>query len=163
MLAGASSFECSDCKLRLFESNYHTLICLGCGRETHAGLNPALTSYTPHPPRALPPTYNRSVRFKELLNKLLGQENGPKDTDPVWVFLKKHAPYSSPEAIFNSLKQSGLINKHYGSCHLFTKIFCPQYTPIELQDNQTIRAICTRFDDILHMWRVSAYTTIFKT
>jgi hypothetical protein len=156
---------CTDCREgRLIETSYHTKLCLFCGLERRSSFSTSNMMYASPPPRELPPTYNRSTRFKELLHKILGIESGPKVTDPIWMFLKQLSPFQSPQDIFHNLKKSSLTNKHYNSVHIFTKIFCPTFASPSLPTNiiHIIALLCQRFDDILLMWNQSTCPTFFS-
>ena len=147
-----------------FDTNYHTRVCFDCGVETFAGYVPANQVYTPHGNRALPPTYSRLGRFRELIRRVFAIDNGPKVTDPVWEYLKERSPFPNVTAIFQSLKGSRLENKHYSNVHLFSKVFTT-YEPHRFTSQELryfVEHLCQLFENTLQKWNLNSMKTFFS-
>jgi len=152
------------CGGRMFDTNYHTRVCFDCGVETFAGYAPANQVYTPHGNRALPPTYSRLGRFRELIRRVFAIDNGPKATDPVWEYLKERSPFPNVAAIFHTLKASRLENKHYSNVHLFSKVFTT-YEPHRFTSQELrclVEYLCQLFENTLHKWNLNSMKTFFS-
>ena len=142
-------------------TNYNTRICNKCGRETQHGPTPE-HDYTF---KSLPIPYSRVCRFVELVTKLLGVGHSPKDTDPVWKVLEQRAPYSTPHEILLQLKRSKIVNKHYNSLHLFSKVFQKRYTAPKISThNMNVLRLTMKawFEQVLYLWNKSAIEGFFS-
>ena len=143
-----------------FATNYYTQVCSECGVETYLGIQPEF-DYTF---RSLPIPYSRKSRFKDLVRKLLGQEPGPKTTDPVWALLEQNSPYNSTHDIVRVLKRSKLQNKFYCSLHVFSKLFLKKYEPPPYTSNELQKLQCVLlqwFEETLMLWNKTASDTGF--
>ena len=142
-------------------TNYNTRICNNCGRETQHGPTPE-HDYTF---KSLPIPYSRVCRFVELVTKLLGVGHGPRQTDPVWRVLEGEAPYCTTHQILLQLKRAKIVNKHYNSLHLFSKVFLSNYKPPDIspRDMKALRiTMKSWFEQVLYLWNKSAIEGFFS-
>lgn len=146
------------------ETSYHTKVCMECGLETFNGYSTANQVYNSHSSRPLPATYSRLSRFRDLIRRVFGLDNGPKVDDPVWNYLGKRSPFEDVAHIFVTLKQSPLQNKHYGSCHLFAICFSNyKGHPYSSQDLQFfVSILCNKFEQTLQRWNQCNQDSFFS-
>jgi len=153
-----------SCGGRFLETDYHTSVCQCCGIERFRGYSPNNMVYSKNRLKSLPTTYSRLARFRDLLRRVFALDSGPKVEDPIWSFLQKHAPFKDCNDIFSGLKQSGLCVKHYGSVHLFTKLFATHYTPHTFTHQHLLHietVLCRKFENILLKWKLAAVSPAF--
>ena len=151
------------CGVRFCETNYHTLLCYGCGSEKfHGYTNTAENQlYNSHFSPSCYPTYSRAARFRVLVRRLFALDVGPKITDPVWHYLEKTVPFKTTNDIYMALKASSLVNKHYGQLHLFSKVFLDyQHHTINVQ--YFLEKFCVKFNGLLHKWTKLGGTSFFS-
>ena len=119
---------CNKCGGNLILTTYSSTVCTQCGSEKQVGLTqePIYQHSVP-----LDRSYSRPDRWKGLIRKLTGHHNGPNTNDPVWEYLKKNSPFKGPQEIIQCLRKSKLLNKHYQSTFIFSKIFSTLELPME--------------------------------
>ena len=138
---------CNECGGQLIFTTYSTSICPECGLEKQVGLIQEMVYMHSAP---LDRSYSRPDRWKGLIKKLTGHHNGPGTHDPIWAYLKKHSPYKGPQEIIKKLRKSKLLNKHYQSTFIFTKIFSTMEIP---KNNERVcKDLLSYFDFIYRMW-----------
>lgn len=126
----------------------HTYVCTECGIE-----EPFLVPNTSDFQRQrLVCPYSRTVRFRELLEKLVGMSNGPPVKDPIWQHLSKGAPYQTPQDITRAVKLSGLKSKHYAELHVFCKCFLKDYKAPSIDPHTVCRCLRADFENVLFRW-----------
>ena len=131
----------------MFATTYSSSVCTSCGLEKLVGLIQEKTYVHSSP---LDRSYSRPDRWKGLIRKLTGYHNGPGTNDPIWAYLKKHAPYKGPQDIICKLRKSKLLNKHYQSTFIFTKIFSDMVLPIESE--LVCKQLLSYFAFIYQLW-----------
>ena len=129
-------------------TDYYTEICTGCGLESNIHL---IQEPIYMPCATIDRSYSRIDRWKGLVRKITGYNNGPSVTDPIWSFLKKSAPYKDPQHILRALRKSSLTNKHYQSLYMFTKVFAPEYELPE-QQLEVAQKLGSYFNFIYRLW-----------
>jgi hypothetical protein len=131
----------------MFATSYSSTVCTSCGIEKQVGLiqEPTYNHSSP-----LDRSYSRPDRWKGLIRKLTGYHNGPGTHDPIWAYLKTHAPYTGPQDIIFKLRKSKLLNKHYQSTFIFTKIFSDMELPI--QNELVCKQLLSYFGFIYQLW-----------
>lgn len=146
------------------ETNYHTRVCQDCGVETFIGYTTSNQVYSAQCFKALPQTYSRLARFRDLIRCVFALENGPKSDAPVWEYLKALAPFQTASDILNALKRSSLEHKHYSSVHLFSKVFTNYGGhPFSSTDLRTLVDImCHKFETTLQRWNLLNQTSFFS-
>ena len=152
------------CGGRPLETNYHTSICRECGVETFIGYTTSNQVYSTQCFKALPQTYSRLARFRDLIRRVFALENGPRSDAPVWEYLKELAPFQSSADILTALKQSSLEHKHYSSVHLFSKVFTNykehSFSSTELRT--LVEILCHKFETTLQRWNLLNQTSFFS-
>ena len=136
-----------ECGGRLLTTAYSTSVCMQCGLEKQVGIIQEQTYVHSAP---LDRSYSRPDRWRGLIKKLTGNHNGPGTNDPVWAYLEKHAPFEGPQDIIRRLRKSKLLNKHYQSTFIFTKIFTTKELP---KNNERVcKQLLSYFDFIYRLW-----------
>lgn len=139
--------DCLKCGGHLITTSYSTSVCTQCGIEERIGLVQEQTYVHSAP---LDRSYSRPDRWKGLIKKLTGHHSGPTINDPVWGYLKKHEPYKDPQEIIHRLRKSKLLNKHYQSTFIFTKVFSTMKLP---KNNERVcKQLISYFDFIYRLW-----------
>lgn len=76
--------------------------------------------------------YSRSKRFKSLVSNILYPTTSVADDNMLKFFIEnKLTPLQAH--IEQTLRSSGLKDKRYGSIHLFSQLFSPDYKPIVIE------------------------------
>ena len=138
---------CKKCGGNLILTTYSSTVCTQCGSEKQTSLTqePIYQHSAP-----LDRSYSRPDRWKGLIRKLTGQHNGPNTRDPVWKYLKTNAPFKGPQEIIQRLRKSKLLNKHYQSTFIFSKIFSTHELPM---NNEIVcKQLLSYFDFIYRLW-----------
>lgn len=94
-------------------------VCVECGLE-EAMLT--LDSYSTFSAPLLK-GYQREVRFRQKIDKLLSLQNSPPFYCPVWSYLESKRPLFTPKDIRKALRTYQGKNKHYDNIRLFTRVF----------------------------------------
>ena len=137
-----------SCNTITVVTDYYTEICTGCGIESsiHLTQEPIYM-----PCATIDRSYSRIDRWKGLVRKITGYNNGPSVTDPIWEYLKELSPYDHPQDILKSLRRSSLTNKHYQSLYMFTKVFAPKYELPDIQE-EVAQKLSSYFNFVYRMW-----------
>jgi len=137
-----------SCNTIIVVTDYYTEVCTGCGIESsiHLTQEPIYM-----PCATIDRSYSRIDRWKGLVRKITGYNNGPSVADPIWKYLKVSAPYNHPQEILKTLRKSSLTNKHYQSLYMFTKVFAPKYELPKLQVEVSLK-LSSYFNFVYRMW-----------
>ena len=135
------------CEHRFLETSY-TRVCIKCGVE-HTTLT--LDKYAVHS-APLAKGYERSVRFRQKIDKLLCLQNAPPLNCPIWEYLNKQN-MTCPTDVRYALRRYTLKNKHYDCIRLFTRVFTDfrvvfKQTPPRLNEQLT-----SKFNNVIRLWR----------
>lgn len=135
------------CVEHSFIETSHSHICTNCGLEqrfTH------IDSWNPCS-APINKGYERTVRFRQKVDKMLFLRNSPPIDAPVWKYLEG-CSLKTPNEVRKALRQFGGKNKHYDSIRLFTRCFTPfRVTP--KHDVLRLNACLTLlFRFVLRMW-----------
>jgi len=91
--------------------------------------------------------YSRTKRFETMLRSLLYPAFDHKDTT-VFEFLSKQK-YDTLQELQMAMKKSGAKEKRFHSLHLFTKLLCKDYKPIQPPPIEFFRRVMVLFDEVL--------------
>ena len=137
--------ECDGLK---FDTDYNTVVCCICGRETRIGYKmtePNANSYLTHTPFL--GGYSREKRFEMMLDLVL-KPTPTKSDDGVLEYLFKHKPIKNLGQLYFLLKKHRGKDKRYCSLHCFARLFVKNYTPPIRHPPGTVSNIMEKFKDI---------------
>ena len=108
------------CNSYFIETSY-SVICSKCGSEKpHLKMD----TYFNMCSAPLQMGYDRSLRWRNKIDKMVGFNNGPRWNDPVWKYLEQNRNLiKQPQDICDCLRKSNLKNKHYDSIRVFSTVF----------------------------------------
>lgn len=94
--------------------------------------------------------YDRTTRFTNKIDKLLGIHRGPKCSDPIWTYLE-NIRLITVSSVRKALKKSRLKSKHYDCL----RIFCDVFTQIRvIEDVHSLKAsLLKKFRHIYDLWQ----------
>ena len=96
--------------------------------------------------------YQREVRFRQKIDKLISLQNAPPSTCEVWDFLKSRNPLNTPECVRKALRSYTGRNKHYDSIRLFTRVFTPFRVSLKRSPDRLNERLTTFFSYINRLW-----------
>ena len=131
-------------------------VCVMCGVESRTLDMDTYNVYS----APLQKGYDRKLRFKVKVQKLLGFHNGPKHTDPIWKYLEQHKSMKNPDEVRRVIRGSRLVFKHY-DC---VKLFCDVFTPFRVVvNNPTMlrKTLQSKFEDIYSRWSLQGHNASF--
>ena len=97
--------------------------------------------------------YSRCDRWIAIVKKVVGIHGGPTPTKKVWRYLhKRKDTFECPQDIVNTLRKSGLKNKHYPCLHMFCKAFCKNYKKPSPDPGRVLNMLTTYFEHIQQLW-----------
>ena len=135
------------CVEHTFIETSHSHICTSCGLEksyTH------IDSWNPCS-APINKGYERTVRFRQKVDKLLFLQNAPRVEAPVWKFLEG-CTLKTPNDVRKALRQFSGKNKHYDSIRLFTRCFTP-FRVVPKHDALRLNGCLTLlFRFVLRLW-----------
>ena len=132
-----------------FVQTSHSRICTECGVETRIFF---LDTYNPYS-APICKGYERAVRFKQKINKLIFLFNAPQTNSPVWEFLKKRK-LQGPSDIRRVLRMYKGKNKYYDSIRLLTRVFTAYRIQMLYDGIELRRLLTTKFNSILRAWKL---------
>ena len=135
------------CEHRFLETSY-TKVCVQCGVE-HLILT--LDKYAVHS-APLTKGYERSVRFRQKIDKLLCLQNAPPLKCPIWEYLSKQN-MRSPTDVRYALRRYTLKNKHYDCIRLFTRVFTDFRVVLKQTPPRLNQQLTDKFNNVIRLWR----------
>ena len=141
-----------ECKHHNVVHTNHSVVCTDCGLErnifeNYMDYSQSLTS------APLTRCYSRCDRWIAIVKKVVGIHGGPTPTKKVWQYLhKRKDTFECPQDIVNTLRKSGLKNKHYPCLHMFCKAFCKNYKKPSPDPGRVLNMLTTYFEHIQQLW-----------
>ena len=135
------------CEHRFLETSY-TRVCVQCGLEQ---LTLSLDKYAVHS-APLAKGYERSVRFRQKIDKLLCLQNAPPPSCPIWEYLNKQN-MTCPTDVRRALRRYKRKNKHYDCIRLFTRVFTGFRVVIKQTPPRLNEQLTNKFNNVIRLWR----------
>ena len=145
--------HCS-CGSSQFDNNGFVITCMDCGlQQQRISLQDCTPGYNQsHSVLKKTFSYSRRYRFETLLLKVFCLHVGPKNSDPIWDYLKRNGPYKNSKEILKTLSNNPSRIKRYNYLTIFTKVFCPNDLPKQKITQQTISRAMQYFDCLESRW-----------
>ena len=135
------------CVKHNFIETTHSHVCLGCGLE-----QPFTRIDTWNPCSApINKGYERTVRFRQKVDKLLFLQNAPRSDSLIWGYLKG-CSLKTPGDVRKALRLFKGKNKHYDCIRLFTRCFTKFRVTAKHDALQLNRGLTNLFRLILRLW-----------
>ena len=136
------------CEHTFIFTNY-SQVCTICGEEERIIF---LDKYNPFS-APICKGYERVVRFRQKVDKLIFLFNPPPHKSPVWKFLETAAPLQGPADIRRALRKYKGKNKYYDSIRLFTRTFTPFRVKLTRDGLKLTNRLTMFFDTVLRCWK----------
>jgi hypothetical protein len=134
------------CNHQFLETSYMRVCCL-CGVEQ---TQLSLDKYAVHS-APLTKGYERTVRFRQKIDKLLCLQNAPPHC-PVWEYLSQET-MTCPSDVRRALRRYKLKNKHYDSIRLFTRAFTKFRVKLKRDPPKISQLLTSAFSNVLRLWK----------
>lgn len=126
----------------------HTRVCDKCGVETTVLRLDTFNVFS----APLCKGYQRAVRFRQKIDKLLYLQNAPALKCPVWKYLESQKELSTPGDVRRSLRTYTGKNKHYDCIRLFTRVFTPFRVSLKRSPDRLNALLTQLFSSIIRLW-----------
>ena len=125
-----------------------TRVCVECGVEQVFLELDRYSAYS----APLNKGYQREVRFRQKIDKLISLQNAPPAKCPVWEHLKSRDSLKTPQDIRKALRTYKQKNKHYDCIRLFTRVFTPFRVHLKQNAVYLNQHLTRSFAEVLRLW-----------
>ena len=125
-----------------------TRVCVECGVEQVFLELDRYSAYS----APLNKGYQREVRFRQKIDKLISLQNAPPAKCPVWEYLKSRDSLKTPQDIRKALRTYKEKNKHYDCIRLFTRVFTPFRVHLKQSAVYLNQSLTRSFAEVLRLW-----------
>ena len=125
-----------------------TRVCVECGIEQGFLELDRYSAYS----APLNKGYQREVRFRQKIDKLISLQNAPPAKCPVWEYLKSRDSLKTPQDIRKALRTYTHKNKHYDCIRLFTRVFTPFRVHLKQSAIYLNQSLTRSFAEVLRLW-----------
>ena len=126
----------------------HSRVCNQCGLEERMLRLDTFNTYS----APLCKGYQREVRFRQKIDKLISLQNPPAVTSPVWDYIKSKKPLFTPSDVRKALRTYTGKNKHYDCIRLFTRVFTPFRVRIKCCPDRLYEQLTRQFSSLIRLW-----------
>jgi hypothetical protein len=96
--------------------------------------------------------YQRVVRFRQKLDKLIFLQNAPPVKCPIWKYLESQKDLTGPCDVRRVLRTYKGKNKHYDCIRLFTRVFTPFRVRMKMRADRLKEIMTVFFSSIIRLW-----------
>ena len=138
--------------VKIFRSDYNTLVCMECGQETPTSLS-IYQKVSPPDMTPFPLGYSRAKRFQKILDSVLTPAPVSADNNMLsYLYGKK---FETTGDLIKGMKLSSFRDKRYMSLHLFSRLFVESYEKPDYNVYFQRRQILKEFENIQFAhWRL---------
>ena len=105
--------------------------------------------------------YSRTKRFEIMLRAMLYPSFDKKDT-VMYTHLVKYAPFKTVVDLESAMKRCSSKEKRFHSIHLFSKLLCEEYQPIQPPPLHYFKRVMILFDEVLCRFNAQSTTNFFS-